>query len=212
MPVLFDNLIASVVAGTVLLMLVSIQMQATNTGIANTARYAALNEAQTIATWLEEDLQAMGRNRGEGETVFDIVPDGERMQSNYSPTGTVLRRLSDSTALTFHYEGTAGNDTTITYALEEAGTRTISDTTRTVFELRRLKNGIQSGGSGAVLGYFDLHFTNQDAEPVPNPSANKGEIRAIRAQFSVLAPFQNEETTLPEIHRMVVVPYTPALD
>lgn len=208
---LYDNLVATAVAGTVMLMLVSIQMRATNANVAQTGRYAALNQAQTVATWVEEDLKAMGRNRDEGDPIFDIVATGNRVENTNSPTGTVLRTSSDPAGLTLYYESAAGTDTTLTYELVEADTRTVDGTERTVYQLRRQKNGSVSGGSGAVLGYFDVHFLDRNANRVSNPAANRGAIRAIRAQFSVLPRFQNDETVLSEIHRMVVVPYAPAL-
>jgi len=208
---LYDNLVATAVAGTVMLMLVSIQMRATSANVAQTGRYAALNQARTVATWVEEDLKAMGRNRDEGDSIFDIVAASNRVENAHSPTGTVLRSSSDPAGLTLYYESGAGTDTTLTYELIEADTRTVDGTERTVYRLRRQKNGTVSGGSGAGLGYFDISFLDRNANRVSNPTANRESIRAIRAQFSVLPPVQNDETALSEIHRMVVVPYGPAL-
>ena len=65
-----DNLIASLVSGTVILILFTIQMRATNMSVSESARNQALSQAETFATWLEEDLEAAGRNRGDSEPVF----------------------------------------------------------------------------------------------------------------------------------------------
>lgn len=197
MGFLSDNLIASVVAGTVLLILFSIQMRATNMSVAQTARNQALNQAQTFATWLEEDLEAAGRNRDSTETVFDY----EGWYSNgQSPTDSTLE------GLTFYYRAVEGGPTTqIRYSVEE-NTRTVGDSTRTVYSLTRRENGSVNGQSPPMLGYFDLRFVGKNARP----TTRRDSIRAIRVRFSVLTPFQNEESTLTEAHRMVVLPYAPA--
>lgn len=197
MPFVYDNLIATVVGTTVLLILMSIQMRATRTSVAQSGRSMALKQTETLATWLEQDLEAMGRNLDDSETVFTV---SERTSNENSPTGSTL---IEEEALTFNYRD-GGGDTTIKYAVVEADEQTVSGETRRLYELIRSPNG----GSSATLGYFDIRFIDENAQT----TTNEDEIRGIRVRFSVVSPFQNYETTLQEVHRMVVVPYTPALD
>ncbi len=191
MPFLYDNLTATVVGLTVLLILASLQMRMTKSSVTQAGRKAALNQAQTFATWLEDDLGRMGRNRGSGE-VFSI---GGRSNQDASPTGKVLDDF------TFHFEDDSGSETTIEYSIAERETEA-----RTLYDLTR------NGGDGRTsrLGYFDIRFLDRNAQVVPNPESNEGRIQSVRVQFSVVAPFQNDQTDVREVHRMVVVPYTPA--
>lgn len=187
MPFLYDNLTATVAGLTVILILASLQVRMTKSSATQAGRKAALNQAQTFATWLEDDLGRMGRNR-EGETVFSI---GSRSNQDASPTGKVLDDF------TFYFEE---NDST-EYALDE---RDADD--RTLYDLTR------NGGDGRAtrLGYFDIRFLDRDAEVISNPESSEGRIQSVRVQFSVVAPFQNDQTDVGEVHRMVVVPYIPA--
>lgn len=196
MQFLYDNLIATVVGMTVFLILVSIQMRATRTSVAQSARSMALKQAETLATWMEQDLEAMGRNLDDSETVYEV---GDRTSNKNSPTESTL---ASGEALKFYYD-----KKTIRYNVE-ADPQTIDGKPRTLYEFERTKNGASAGGSPTTLGYFDIRFIDENAEPTTDES----KIRGIRVHFSVVSPFQNDETTLQEIHRMVVVPYAPNRD
>lgn len=206
MQFLYDNLTATVVSMTVLLVLVSIQMRATSTSVSKTARNAAVNQAKSLAEWIEEDVEGMGRNIEDGETVFeDPTTSPTKYTNDNSPTGATLG------GLTFYYrEKEGGALTTIDYTINEADTSTIEGEQRTLYELNRHQDGSLDGGSSATLGYFDVQFLGRNAGEVTDPVNNKDEIQSIRVVFSVVVPFQGDESSLQEFHRMVVVPYTPA--
>jgi hypothetical protein len=202
MPFIYDNLIATAIGTTVILILISIQMRSTNTTVAQMSRNVALNQAETMATWLEEDLESMGRNMGDDDTIYDPI---EREENDGSPTDSVL------TGLTYYYENESGDKTEIEYDVGDEETRTIAGTDRPIYKLSReqkQKGSVVGGGTSTSLGYFDVRFVDEDAEE----TTTEDSIQAIRVRFSVVPPFQNDESTLDEVHRMVVVPYTPAQD
>jgi len=202
MPFLYDNMVATVIAMTVVLILISIQMRASSSNLARSGRNQALNEAKTMAAWIEEDLESMGKNIKKSETIFPAL---SRQASDHSPTGAVLQDLA------FQYRATkSGPDTTVSYRVTDAFTKTVQGEDRTLYQLNRETDGSPTGGSGATLGYFDVHFLGPTAGRITSPNANRDKIEAVRAHFSVISPFQSDETTLHEVHRMVVVPYTPA--
>lgn len=200
MQFLYDNLIATVIGMTVLLILIAIQLRATRANVAQTSRSIAFKHAETMATWLEEDLSQMGRNMD--NKPFELLTTREENED--SPTGDILQP-DDAADFEFEYKDGVGNQSTITY--------TMRSTDNSHYELERSRsNGggspTDAGGSPTELGYFDLEFIDENA----NPGANLDQIQAIRVHFSVVTPFQNDETTLQEIHRMVVVPYAPNQD
>lgn len=203
MQFIYDNLIATLIATTVVLVLISIQMRATNANVAQIGRSAAMKGAETFATWIEQDLEAMGRHISESDTAF-FSP--VRQVNDDSPTGEVLEKL------TFYYrESEGGPKKKITYEVVEADTQTVGVDKRVLYRLDRTKDGGDAGGGPVTLGYFDIHFVDRMAEEVTNPVSNRHKVEAIRASFSVVPPIQNDETKLQEVHRMVVVPYNPAL-
>ena len=204
MAFLYDNLVATLIATTVVLVLISVQMRATSANVAQVGRSGALGGAESFATWVEQDLEAMGRHISVSETVFSSPV---RQSDSHSPTGEALE------SLTFYYRTDEGSPkTTIPYEVTEVDTQTIGSEKRTLYQLSRSKNGTDVGGSPVRLGYFDVRCLDRTAGVVTNPAANRSKIEALRAHFSVVSPTQNDETKLQEVHRMVVVPYTPAHD
>jgi len=204
MAFLYDNLVATLIATTVVLVLISVQMRATSANVAQVGRNGALGGAESFATWVEQDLEAMGRHISVSETVFSSPV---RQSDSHSPTGEVLE------GLTFYYRPDEGaSKTTITYEIAEVDTQTVGGEKRTLYQLSRKKDGSTAGGSPVRLGYFDIRFLGRTAGVVTNPTANRSKIESIRAHFSIVSPIQNDETKLQEVHRMVVVPYTPAHD
>lgn len=200
MQFLYDNLTATIVGMTVLLILITIQIRATSANVQQTSRAIAFGQAETLATWLEEDLSQMGRNFDGQPFTF---PD--RSEESGSPTGSTLDANNhDSKAdFEFKYKDEDGGESTIEYRLRYA------DGKNPPYELDRSDGG--SGGEGGragPLGYFDLQFIDENA----SPTTSIDQIQAIRVRFSVVAPFRNDDTMLREIHRMVVVPYAPAQD
>lgn len=204
MPFLYDNLIATAVSMTVLLLLVTIQMRATRSSTAQTARQVAVSHAETMASWLEEDLESMGRNF-DGTPFEDPSTSPSRHVTEDSPTGETLAELS------FFRRSMAGDTTKVQYIVTETDSVTVKGKRRPVYGVRRLNNGVDDGGSAGDLGYFDIRFVGRNANAISDPINNTEDIRAIRVRFSVVLFAQNREVTITEVHRMIVVPYAPAL-
>jgi hypothetical protein len=195
MQFLYDNLTATVVGTTVLLILIAIQMRATRANVEQMSRSIAFGQAETMATWLEEDLSQMGRNIDGKPFTFPNNP--KKSEENGSPTDETLNPDSEAD-FKFEY-----NDKEIQYTLRYA------DGESPPYELDRSVSGGGGGtGSAGRLGYFDIEFINKNA----SPTSDVGNIQAIRVRYSVVTPFQNDDTMLREIHRMIVVPYPPAQD
>lgn len=189
---LYDNITAVVIAMTVFLILMSIQMRATRNSTAQTARYAASVQATNVESWLEQDLEGLGRNMGADEWPF-VVPN--KIHSEQSPTDSI------TTEFKFYYETTAGDLDSTTYRVNDdnVGEQTVGDTTKTIYELTRSGDD----GKATSLTYFDIELLNEDADTLLSPSI-PDTVQSFRIRFGVASPFQNEDTMLPEIHRSVV--------
>jgi len=202
MAFLYDNLTAVVVATTVLLILASLQLRASKLSTAASSQDAALTQSEEIATWMEEDLEAMGRHMTPSDTVFGGIT---RVSDEGSPTDSVL------TSLSFQYKDSAGGTVrTVKYDVSVAETATVDGEERTLYELSRTKGGASAGRTPSMLGYIDVQFLDRTAAVVSKPVANDDNIEALRVHFSIILPHRNDKTSLTEIHRMVAFPYTPA--
>lgn len=201
MPFVYDNLVASLISMTVLLILTSIQTQATRNNTARTSRNAVKAQAQQFATWLEEDLSQMGKNMSVGDAAFKNPQDSTQWHT---------------TQFTFKHDSlkTGGGTVQVKtrFQLKKTGTRMVDGTNEQLFEVdRSQKVGSGSwqakGGSTTNLGYFEVNMLDENGNPMSNPSTNPGDVESIRVRFSVIAPFQTEETFLRRVRRSVVVPY-----
>lgn len=188
MPFIYDNLVATLISMTVLLILISIQTQATQTNTARTSRNIANTQAQNLATWLEEDLSRIGQNMSLDETSYDepTKVDGSQWHTEFS----------------FSYVDTTGIQKNVQYDLEKTGeTEMIDGVEKDLFELKRTPDGSRA----ASLEYFRIDLLNGDGNSASTPD----EVEFVRARFSVIAPFQGEDTFPRRVRRSIAVPYRP---
>ena len=213
MTLIYDNLISTVIAMTVILVLASMQLRATKQQVATTAHYVMKQRTTQLSSWLQEDLGKIGKNMS-GESV---------------PVDTMVVAVGDSAKwLTkkFVFERdsieTGGNRVTVKvrYDVQKTGTRTIEGEERDVFQLVRERKvepdpWKSAGGSAATLEYFDVDLLNKDAVRVENPEqhleAVPDTVRSVRIRFSVLPPFQNDQLPVAASRtNTVVAQYLPA--
>ena len=201
MPFIYDNLIATLISMTVLLILASIQTQATQTNTARTSRNTVKAQAQQMATWMEEDLAEIGKNMNVTEAAFENPQDSTDWHT---------------TQLTFKYESLLASGKTervkVRYELEKTGTRTVDGTDEILFEVQRSQKvegdpWTSEGQSPGSLEYYEVNMLDKNGAPVPNPKANRDEVESFRIRFSVIAPFQSESTFPRRVRRSIVVPY-----
>ena len=214
MTLIYDNLISTVIAMTVILVLASMQLRATKQQVATTAHYVTKQRTTQLSSWLQEDLGKIGKNMSDDRVPVDtlIVP-GDDSTARWRTDEFVFERDSIETG---------GNRVTVKvrYDVQKTGTRTIEGEERDVFQLtREQKVGSDpwesAGGSAATLEYFDVDMLNKDAVRVEDPEqhleAVPDTVRSVRVRFSVLPPFQNDQLPVAASRtNTVVAQYLPA--
>lgn len=193
MPFVYDNLIASLVSMMVLLILVSIQAEATQDNTARTSRNVAKTQAEDFITWLEEDLAAMGKNMQGGNVAYEAPQDSSEWHT---------------TSFVFSFLNSSGDTVKTQYELKQSGTRMVAGTQDTLFTVQRSRkvgtgSWSSSGQSPSSLGYFEVEMLDEDADSTGSPSS----VEFVRVKFSLIAPFQSERTFPRRVHRSAVVPY-----
>ena len=214
MTLIYDNLISTVIAMTVILILASVQLRATKQDVAGTAHYVMKQRTKQLSSWLQEDLGKIGKNMSSESVPVDaMVVAGDESTAEWLTKKFVFERDSikpsgDVIAIK------------VWYKVQDAGTRTIGGEERDVFQLtRERKVGPNSwksaGGSAATLEYFDVDMLDKNAEPVEDPvtklQTDPDIVRSVRIRFSVVPPFQNDQLPVsPSRTNTVVAQYLPA--
>lgn len=221
MPFIFDNLTASIIAATVLLIISSIQVRSGRQEVARTAQRLVQNRAQEATSWLEEDLGRIGQNMTSGQSAVGKLepyhedPDGDR-EKWLTKTFSFQR---DSIAPGGGPGGDSGGDR---WRIETRyrigadgqisfGGKTAGGNATPVYSLtrERRKKRVGSGGwsswrqEGRIepLEYFDVDLLDRNARPTEVMS----EVESIRIRFSVVAPFQNDMIDIPASRANVVM-------
>lgn len=200
---IYDNLTATIIAMSVFLLLVTIQFRTTQSNIAQTSRNIVKEQAQGFATWLEDDLETMGQNIGPGSAPpYNVAFENPVDSSGVTVDFTFYQDSILSTTTTMRVE--------TRYRVKKTGTRVVKADTMDLYQLTRFrKEGAggmweEDGRSINALGYFDVDMLNRDAQPIASPrsaaQANPDTVRSTRVRFSVVAPFQNEQTSLRVVH------------
>jgi Tfp pilus assembly protein PilE len=199
MAFLYDNLTATVIAMTVVLILAAIQVRATQQNVAQTSRHIVKSQAQTLASWMEDDLEQLGENMTADGIAFDAP---QKEDSEWAPGGWITREFS-------FYRDSSDVRLETRYEIDSTGTQTVDGETRTLYELKRYHEGFQDGESSPTLGYFDVDMLDRNADVIANPATNRDSVRSIRVQFSVVAPYQNREMSIRVVHFGSVVVRNP---
>lgn len=194
MAFIYDNLVASLIAMTVFLVLVTIQAEATQGNTARTSRNIVKSQADDFSTWLEEDLAAMGKNMRRGSVAYELPEDSTQWHT---------------VKFIFSFVNSSGDTVRTKYDLQQAGTRMVDGQEDTVFTAKRFRkvgtssSWSSSGQSPANLGYFEVDMLDENADSTGSTSR----VKFVRVKFSLVAPFQSESTLLRRVHRSSVVPY-----
>lgn len=206
MPLIFDNLTASVIAATVVLILSSIQMRATQQRVAQTSQQIVQQRSRVATEWLEEDLERIGQNMTSGQDALD------KPESYHENVKFVFRR--DSVA-------TGGGIWRIEtrFRVESQSTMSVGGEVKSVYDVVRERRRKELGGGGwsddwteggrvESLEYFDVDLLDRNAQE----TTTLGQVQSMRIRFSVVAPFQNEEMAFPASRTNVVVARYPLAD
>ena len=213
MTLIYDNLISTVIAMTVILILASVQLRATKQDVAGTAHYVMKQSTKQLSSWLQEDLGKIGKNMSGESVPVDTMVVANGDSAKWLTKEFVFERDSIESG---------GNRVRVKvqYDVQWTGTRTIGGEERDVFQLVRWRKvGSNSwepaGGSAATLEYFDVDMLDKNAEPVKDPvtklQTDPDTVRSVRIRFSVVPPFQNDQLPVAASRtNTVVAQYLPA--
>jgi hypothetical protein len=147
MQVLFDNLTATILAGTVLLILMVMQASLMKSSVERTANYMSKKQSLEFADWLQDDLLNIGRGMERGDRTFEgpaieVTSDGDTLTEKftfYQDTlqSKVASNMDDSVRVATAY--TLGAPPSSSSPADPAETRTIGGETVKLYRAVRWK-------------------------------------------------------------------------
>ena len=215
MPLIFDNLTASVIAATVVLIFSSIQMRATQQRVAQMSQRIVQQRSRVATEWLEEDLERIGQNMTSSQDALEQPepyhdPENNSDSEEWLTEKFVFRRNSVA-------NGGDIQRIEVRYKVESQGTMSVEGKKIPIYRLVRKwrredgeswseSDWVQNGRIES-LEYFDVDLLDRNAQET-TPS----QVQSVRIRFSVVAPFQNEEMAFPASRTNVVVARFPLAD
>lgn len=193
MQFILDNALAGLIMGTLLLLAATVQLRGQQASIEASVHDMTKARAQSLVEVLKKDLETMGvgsdPSAESGLQQFDC-------RASHDDGRTTLFEFSS-------LEDPKDPDSApalVTYELHEATaddgaqrTVRVGPTEAPIYELKRFKDGAPSGGSGALLTYFNIQLMDGDGEfkgefkDAPN-NCSGGEQRAARVSFVAALP------------------------
>jgi hypothetical protein len=198
MEFIYDNMVASIIAATVTLMLITIQLRATQKNVARASRNAVKEEAQTFATWLEKDLEQIGANVDPDEAAFNFKGTNPHHPDSITRNFVFYRDSLKSTGDTVRIR--------TRYRVRKEDSSVVEGDTTKLYQLTRKKK-IGSGSWSSIKGlstptleYFKIDMLNRNSKRVLSPEIYPDSVHSIRVRFSAVAPYRNQSTILPVTH------------
>jgi hypothetical protein len=188
MPFLFDNVTATVIAFTVLLIVASMQMRSTQQQVAQTSQQMVQTQARELSGWLDQDLGSMGQNMSPGESAINTLQshDGSDCSTNWTTQEFIFERKDgDGNLVKVRYKIDPSSPSSDTYRL----TRKKKEEDGPNWEKDWGNDDIEVQGSATGIKYFDVDLMNENGKC----TNSEGDARNIRVRFSIEAPFENEE-------------------
>lgn len=187
---LFDKLTATLVAASVLLVLVTIQKNMTESNIQQTISYTMKAQALNLGRWLQADLMTVGQNMDD-QTIYLGGVDS-----------------TDGAGVKFNFFYDDGSPQHVIYTVSATGdSSAVNDSTRVpLYELVRERGlvgaEVEEGKSRPTLTSFQIVYLDAAGAP----TLSNADARSIRVRFSAAVPIEVEGQYLRETHWATTVP------
>ncbi len=174
MQFLFDNIVATIVGATVLLMMVATHHRNQLASAEATSYYMLQQQVLDFTSGLQRDMQNVSGAIDLTEKPLSYGEDGGYVGSfsfmaQISPTDTTKRQ--------------------VTYRRKKVETRTRKDTgPRDYYQIERVVAGSVTGGSIATITAWRIQVLNEEG----NPATAVGDAKQIRIAFEAASPVDVE--------------------
>ena len=177
MQILLDHITATLIGGTVILILAVSQFRTSEAVVDQTSYYAVKRQILEMTEMIESDFKNIGLGVPAGTPVFNEVSE--------NAIEFLLLLDPDDTALSV-----------VRYTEVPTDTLEIDGEDIPVFEVQRIVNGTVSGRSPARMSEFVVELRNVEGDPVSSPE----DAETIQVRLSMIPPFSPDKGFLKESH------------
>ncbi len=198
MWVIYDNITATMIAGTIILLLMAMQLRVTRLSIEQTATYMTKKYSLAFADWLQKDLLKIGRHLNPDDPDCDDDSDdwgcqvlGDLEWEDGRTERFVFYRDSLRDGKVYHMK--------VKYELKEVDPGAGEDLFRAVRSVKLWRDGtpepvgwVRTGSSPGLLRHFEIRMLDENGEVVSDPADNMDDVEQTSVKFSLKPPFDTE--------------------
>ena len=193
MQLIFDNLVALLVGTVVMVILLGLTTDWSMENRDRTRQHMTRNTQRNLADMFKRDVLNVGSN----------VPVGEAMIIDNSPTRFAFRGAVNG----------SGSAQLIEYRVVPA----VQASGDTLYQVERHVNGTYTGGSPALLRWFEVKLLKPDpldpSKNIPATDLNFADVRKVMIRFQSVLPYNEEVGVKASTSRQMnwASVYTPSL-
>lgn len=191
---LFDNITATMVGGTILMILMTMQHQAQTMAVERSVNYVAKQNALEFGQWLQEDVANMGAGMTFGSGVMDDIERSDGMTTRFR----FQRKLDPSDANPHWVEYRAIPVDTVMIGQNQFKKEVV------LHRMARIVSGTsdQEGSSMGIITDFDVELLDIEGRVTSDRSA----ARQLRVSFASTFNYRDHQKYLRESHWSTTVP------
>ncbi len=191
MWVIFDNISAAILGGTLLIIMISVQQRIMEINLEQITNYMVKRQANDLVSWMEEDLLRLGENVDFNNEVPFTNPI-QNAVTGVTESFTFFRDSIDVDGQVVRIY--------IRYDLNPEGYRVIRGDSIPVYQLvRSVKIGESgswevSGRSPALISYFRIDLLDRDAKPLSDPAGSPELVQNTRVRVTLIPPYETSRS------------------
>jgi len=176
MHLLFDNLTANIIGGTLILVMIAINIGIQKMGIERAVVHTAKEGLLSMAEIIEQDMYLMGQDLKSGEEP-------------------IISQTNTSIELQYRKNPADVSPTVIKYERVFADSIITEQDTLLVYKLVRKENGVDSGESLPYLTFVNFRLLDDNNNIVGSSDAKK-----VRVRLGMALPFRFTDGTVRELY------------
>lgn len=185
-----DNLLASLIGGTVIFVILAMQTQMQEAAVDQVGMHMAKNQTLAFAEWIQEDFANIGAGMPGDASILEVsAHSGDADQ-----TGTFRFQRHTSSVNTTVIE--------VGYTLSVVDSLTVDGQKVPLYQVQRTFDGTAAGSSAPSLTEFSITMLDESGQA----TALTAQARQLQIRFSVAFPFASADAYLRETYWHTTLP------
>jgi len=187
-----DNLLATLIGGTVIFIILAMQTQMQEAAVDQIGMHMAKNQTLAFAEWIQEDFGNIGAGMPGDASILEVsAHSGDADQ-----TGTFRFQRHTSSSNTTVVQ--------VAYTLSAVDSLTIDGQKVPLYQVQRTFNGTAAGSSTPSLTDFSITMLDEGGQV----TALTAQARQLQVRLSVAFPFSSADAYLRQTYWHTTLPLT----